>query len=271
MKKILLTIAWLGALSTQALEASTGLAPAPVITGISIAAYEKPWDMVRDLLTKQPRCVARSQISFPVKALIIPGIVAAVAITATKILVERLFLGNDIWGYNRTTPHLDREGFDKDGVGASGFTYENRDGEILTKNVQGEDVYYTYTDKHRLNNEYDPSLWQSFRWAIGSRVKNPWNWLVSPLVALGTGAIALTPTFWRMYKDYAKNFAAEQEKQVDRIVDVWKDAKPFFPEELHNAFDTLQELKTKKSPLYETSRTRVVDLMRRGCKICPAV
>jgi hypothetical protein len=285
MKKLFLSLALIGGFEAQIAASAPAVAPAPVITGINIGAYTKPWDMVRDLMTKHPRREAIKPLTFSKKSLIIPGIVALVAMAGAKV-VEYVWNGYNFWGYRGLEgkdTRVDWQGFEEDGLRGkmryndvsrrSETTYYNRDQEVVGFNLS-EDAREAYSSFFGGNQEgtiTPATTWQKLRWAVGSRVKNPWNW-GAPAVGLVAGLHALIPTFWKLGREYRKNFAAEQEKQVDRIVDVWKDAKHFFPEELHNAFDTLVELKKKNPTMYESSRARVLTLMLKGCSsICPVI
>ena len=277
MKKLLLSLALIGGFEAQiaasAPAVAPAVAPAPVITGINIGAYFKPWDMVRDLMTKHPRREANKQIKLPKKSLIIPGIVALVTMTGAKIF-EYVWNRYDFWGYDEDD--RDWQGFDRDGLSNNGRDgYYNRDGHYVGSGMLSEDDREDYASLFRKNDSHSirPATgFQKLRWAIGSRLKNPWNWGILPATGVVAGLLALTPTFWKLRKAYRASFAAEQEKQVDRIVDVWKDAEHFFPEELRNAFNTLVELKKKDAKMYETSRKRVLELMLKGCSsICPVI
>jgi hypothetical protein len=190
-------------------------------------------------------------------------------------VVEYVWNERDFWGYDRYQPHYDWQGFDEDGLHREiTGEYTNRDHQVVGRKLSEAERkdYASIFTKNETSPVAPATTGQKLRWAVGSRVRNKWNWGILPATGTIAGLLALTPTFWKLGKAYSAAFAAEQEKQIDRIVDVWKDAKHFFPEELHNAFDTLVELKKKDAKVYETSRTRVLALMLQGCSsICPVI
>lgn len=288
MKKLLMHTAWVAALmSTQAFCASSGqIAAGPVINGVSIAAFVNPKDMILELFVKQTRKAAFKQISFDKTSLIIPGIAALTAALVVK--------GYEYWSEEYDWRGYDKNELDYDGYDKAGRKYNGR-------NRAGQEV-----DMHgylRSDPKPDPqvqgglsrssagkpdklerlkTLWQNARRGLGwywrygrefttSRLYNPWNWYAAG-AGLAVGTLAMSPTFWDMASQFSKNCTTEQEKVVDRVVEVWGEARRFFPEDLHNAFDKLQELKSKKSSDYAAHRTKVLEMIREGhYGQCPVV
>lgn len=288
-------------MSLQSLSASQAqLTPGPVVKGVSLAAYANHWDMVSEVFVKQPRKEAIKQISFDKKTLIIPGITAAVTILGVK-LFEYWYNGYNWRGYHKERKAATyREGYEdegwKKGTDWAGFNqlgikedgrghWVNRDNERTYDNGKPYDsfggsasyAHSGYSDPNADDStEKVPfgqklrSFWQQTRWFVSSRAYNPYNWFAVKC-GFAAGAVAFSPTIWGMAKEYAKNLKAAQEEQVDAIVAVWKEAKQFFPEELHNTFDTLHGLKTKKSSDYEVNRARALIIIRQGIAQCPVI
>lgn len=282
MKKNLLIALGVALLGAQLTSAGAALNPAPVIGGKSLAPYADRWDMVTDVFIKAPRRVAIKNAGFAPKSLIIPAVATAVTIIGVKLLEYYLY-NYDYNGYHKTshgedekawlpwykkswTAGTDWEGYDKDGlrrvVKNRYLESYNRDGENIAKLPKPDDDWYSKA-KHKLG-----TLWQNARWFTWKRIGNPGNH-VAALAGLAAGAAAFSPTGYQLLKNYGVQFKAEQEKQVDRVVDVWKAAKQFFPEELHQAFDTLSDLKAKKSGDYEATRARVIALI--NTRKCPVI